>query len=182
MGFYSASAGTLTTAKAIILQVKYPHEVLLLKQAAQFLAGYVIGFVANLVVLVVYGIMPHWPILIFPILIIPIFLLGSAIGLLISIVNVVSHDIGRVVDIGLGWSLYLTPIIYSSKIDNVFLQNIIQWNPLTHLVAGVRDLVLFGRLESFEGYIVSSILALIAFLISWRLFFISESRVIENLL
>jgi lipopolysaccharide transport system permease protein len=182
MGFYTATAGTLVAGGNIILQVKYPHEVLLFKQAAQFLAGYVIGFVANILVLIAFEVMPHWPILIFPILAVPIFLLGSAIGLLVSILNVVSNDIGKLVDLILGWSLYLTPIIYSSKIDNAFLQEVINWNPLTYLIGGVRDLVLFGTLESPSGYLYSSLFALVAFLISWRLFFVSEGRVVEKIM
>lgn len=182
MGFYTSTARTLVAGSSIILQVKYPHEVLLFKQAAEFLAGYMIGFIANILVLLAFGVIPHWPILLFPFLSIPIFWLGSAIGLTISILNVVSIDIGKAVDLILAWSFYLTPIVYSSKIDNVLLQNVIRWNPLTYLIGGVRDLVLFGKLESPSGYLFSSLLALIAFLISWRLFFVSEGRVVEKIL
>jgi lipopolysaccharide transport system permease protein len=182
MGTYSASAGTLAAGGSIILQVKYPHEVLLIKQIAQFLAGYVISFTANILVFTLFGIIPHWQILIFPILVIPLLLLGSAIGLLMSVLNVVSNDVGHIVNLVLGWSLYLTPIIYSSKIDNPLLQEVIRWNPLTHLIGGVRDLVLFGRLDSPIGFLLSSLMALLAFLLSWRLFHISEQRVIEKIL
>lgn len=181
MGIYAAASGTLSAGGGIILQVKYPHEVLLVKQIAQFLAGYVISLAANILVFILFGIIPHWPILIFPVLVIPLLLLGSAIGLLMSVMNVISNDVGQIVNLLLGWTLYLTPIIYSSKIDNPMLQMIIRWNPLTYLVGGVRDLVLFGTLDSPTGFILSSLLSLAAFLISWRLFYISEQRVIEKI-
>lgn len=182
MGAYSAASGTLKAGDGIILQVKYPHEVLLIKQLSQFLAGYIISFVANFAVFSLFGIVPHWAILFFPLLSIPLLMLGSAIGLLMSIMDVISNDIGKLVGIFLGWSLYLTPIIYSSKIENPILQEIIKWNPLTYLIGGVRDLVFYGTFDTPLGFGLSALFSIMVLLISWRLFYISEHHVIERML
>jgi lipopolysaccharide transport system permease protein len=47
MGFYSAGASTLGAGGSFIMQVKYPHEALLLKQVAQHLANFTITFSSN---------------------------------------------------------------------------------------------------------------------------------------
>lgn len=182
LGFYGSATGTITAGGGFIMQVNYPHEILLVKQVAQYLSGFVIGFVPNILVLLVFGIVPHWQILLFPVLILPLFFLGAGIGLLVCVTNAVSNDIGSVVGILLGWVQLITPIIYSSEVENPVLQEIIKWNPLAYLVTNVRDLIFFGTMNSPEGYLISAFLSFLVFLFCWRLFYVSEQRVLEKIL
>jgi lipopolysaccharide transport system permease protein len=181
MGFYSSAAGTLGAGASFIMQVKYPHEVLLIKQTAQQLANFLFAFIINIFVLLFFGVSPSWMIILFPILILPIFLLGAGIGLMIAVFNAMTPDLQKGFDFVLGLVLYITPVIYSSKVSNPFLQKIITWNPLTYLIGVVRDSIIYGRIEYFDRFILASIFSLLFFLISWRLFFISEEKVIEKM-
>jgi lipopolysaccharide transport system permease protein len=174
MGFYSAAAGTLGAGAGFIMQVNYPHEALLIKQTAHHLANFVLSFALTLVVLLLFSVVPNWKIVLFPFLIIPLFLLGAGIGLVISVISVVSTEIQKGVDIILGLMIYATPVIYSPKYDNLLLQKIIKWNPLTYLVGGVRDIVIYGKMDHADYFIYSSLLSLVVFLFSWRLFFSRE--------
>jgi ABC-type polysaccharide/polyol phosphate export permease len=180
MGFYTAATGTIEAGGGFIMQVNYPHEILLFKQVAQYLAGFVISFVSNVAVLAVFGIMPSWYILLFPLLVLPLFFLGSSIGLLVAVASVVSNDIRKIVDIGLSLVQVITPIVYSSDITNQTLLELVKWNPLTYLISNVRDMIFFGKMTSPEGYLISSLLSVLAFLFCWRLFYVSEQRVIEK--
>lgn len=182
MGFYSSAAGTLTAGTGFIDQVKFPHEALLFKQTAQQLANFLITFVVTLIVLLIFGVYPNWKIIFFPILIIPLFLLGSGIGLVISVISVVAADLQKGFDFLLGLFLYITPVIYSPNVQNPFLQKVLKWNPLTYLVGGVRDIIVYGRLEHIDRFVYATCFALLVFLLSWRLFFISEDKVIEKML
>ena len=60
----------------IITQVKYPHEALLMKQTAQHLAGFIITFAINIIVLLIFHVVPSPWIVLFPLLILPLFFLG----------------------------------------------------------------------------------------------------------
>ncbi len=180
MGYYNAAIGTIDAGGTFINQVNYPHEILLVKQAAQYLSGFVISFVPNILVLTVFGIVPYWQTLLFPILTLPLFFFGAGFGLLVCVTNAVSNDIGKVVGILLGWVQVITPIVYSSDINNSLLQEIIKWNPLAYVVTTVRDLIFFGTMNSPMGYIVSSLLSLFVFLFCWRLFYVSEQHVLEK--
>lgn len=182
MGFYGSAAGTLGAGAGFIDQVKFPHEALLFKQTAQHLANYLIIFVVTLSVLVIFGVYPSWKIIFFPILILPLFFLGAGIGLVVSVIGVVATDLQRGFDFLLGLVLYITPVIYSSKIENAFLQKVIQWNPLTYLVGSVRDIIIYGKLEHFDRFIYSAGFALIVFALSWRFFYLSEEKVIEKMI
>ena len=78
--------------------------------------------------------------------------------------------------------MFLTPVIYSSKVDNPILQKVMTWNPLTYLVGGLRDVIVYGRLDHLDRYLYATLLAFFVFMFAWRLFFISEEKVIEKMI
>lgn len=182
MGFYDAGVKTLQAGTGFIMQVNYPHEALLIKQTAQFLAIFILGFLMNMVVLLFFGVIPHWKIIFFPILTLPLFFLGAGIGLITSVISVVAMDLEKGITILLGLLMYVTPVIYSPKYNNPVLQDIITWNPLTYLISGIRDIIITGTLEFPDRFIYASIFSLFFFLFAWRLFFLSEDKVIEKMI
>ena len=182
MGFYSSAAGTLGAGAGFIMQVKYPHEALLIKQTAQQLANFLLGFLLTIIFLLFFKVIPSWQIIFFPILIIPLFLLGAGIGLVVSVINVVATDLQKGFDFVLGLVIYITPVIYSPNFDNQTLQGIIRWNPLTYLVGGVRDIIVYGKMEHWDRFFYATLFSLLVFLLSWRLFFVSEDKVIEKMI
>jgi lipopolysaccharide transport system permease protein len=182
MGFYSSSSGTLGAGSGFILQVKYPHEALLVKQVAGHLANFTITFVLNLAVLVGFGIIPDWRVIFFPILMLPMFFLGAGLGLILSVVSVVASDITNFVNIGLSFVFYATPIIYKRGTLGEPFNTLVEYNPLTYLVGGMRDIIISGEISNPDRFLYVSIASFIFFLIAWRLFYVSEDKVIEKLL
>lgn len=180
--FYAGASGTLSAGVGFISQVNYPHDSLLVKQSLQQLASFGINFTITLIFLCFFKVYPSWMIILFPLLIIPIFFLGSAIGLVCAILNVVAPDIQRMVGLFMGLLLYITPVIYSPDINNSVLQTVIKWNPLTYLVGGARDALIYGRIEHFDRYLVVSFFSFLLFFIAWRLFYLSEQKVIEKMI
>ena len=182
MSFYSGAAGTLDAGKGFINQVNFAHDALLVKQLLQQIANFLISFVLTLIVLIVFKVYPSWMIILFPVLIIPMMLLGAGIGLISSVISVVASDIQKAIAFAMGLLMYVTPVIYSDKVDNKLLQTIIKWNPLTYLIGGVRDSMIYGKIEHFDRFLISSAISLGFFLITWRLFYISEEKVIEKMI
>lgn len=182
MGFYGSAAGTLDVGAGFIMQVKYPHEALLAKQTAQHLANFLLGFIINIGILVAFGVIPSWKIVFFPVVIIPLFLLGAGIGLVVSVINVVAIDLTKIFNMGFGLLMYITPVIYSKNIENEMLQVIMKYNPLTYLVGNVRDLIIYGTFENPDRFMYSTLFAFVVFLLSWRLFFVSEEKAIEKMI
>ena len=182
IGLYEAASNTLLAGKDLIMQVNYPHEALLFQQTAQQIANFSITFLLNIVVLLLFRIIPAWQAILLPFAIIPLFLFGSGIGLVVSMINVVAIDISRAISMVLALGLYLTPIIYSDEFGNEFVQAIIKWNPLTYLICSCRDLIIYGTFYNTPGYIVSSIFSFLFFMISWRLFYVSEHQLVERMI
>lgn len=182
MGFYRSAKQTLSAGGELIMQVNYPHEALLFKQTAQHLADFVLSFALIIVVMVAFDTIPNWKTVLLPIVALPVFFLGASIGLLVSVIGVVAVDLDRFISMALGLLLYATPIIYSSDVDNEFLQVLITINPLTYLVGSARDIVLYGHLYDAAGYFVCAALAFVLFMISWRLFYVSEDKIVERMI
>lgn len=182
MGLYKAAAGTLDAGRELVMQVNFPHEAMLFKQVAQQLANFTIAFVLNIVVLVFFKVIPSWGIALLPLVALPLFFLAAALGLIISMVGVVAMDISAVAGMGIGLLMYVTPVIYSDQIANRFVQTAIRWNPLTYLVCSCRDIVIYGDLYHPQGYFIAAAISFIVFMASWRLFYVSEGKLIERMI
>jgi ABC-type polysaccharide/polyol phosphate export permease len=182
MGFYNSANATLSAGQALVMQVNYPHEALLFKQTAQHLASFIITFVMNIAVLFAFKVMPSWGIILFPLVALPLFFLGAAIGLVTSMISIVAVDVSRIINMAMGLMMYMTPVIYSDKVNSQFAQSVIKWNPLTYLVCSARDIIIYGRLYNPVGYFICVVLCFFLFMVSWRLFFVSEDRIIERMI
>ncbi|MBN1585104.1 ABC transporter permease [Candidatus Uhrbacteria bacterium] len=182
MSFYQMSAETLNAGAGFIMQVRYPHEALLAKQIMQALANFLVSFLVILAVLLVFRVIPSWKIVLLPAMILPMLFLGAGIGLFISTVGVVAVEIRKICDLFLGMLIFFTPIIYAGSAAGGSFAAIVRWNPLTYLVGGVRDVVAYGRMDNPIAYGWAALLAFILFAVSWRLFYVSEEKVIEKMI
>ena len=182
LGLYNAASGTLDAGTGFIMQVNYPHEALLFKQIAQQMANFSISFGLNILVLLIFKVVPNWKIIFFPLVFLPLFFLAVAVGLLVSMISVVAFDLNKAISLLMGMLLYVTPIIYSDKISQPVVQTIISWNPLTYLLCSARDIIIYGRLYEPIGFAICSLISTLVFLISWRLFYVSEQNLIERMI
>ena len=103
-------------------------------------------------------------------------------GLILGLVGVVAPDINKLVNLLMGLVLYITPVIYSEKIDNPMLQTIMKYNPLTYLISGIRDAILYGYINNFDIFLYISLGVFLLFLFSWRIYYIAEPKVIEKMI
>ena len=182
MGFYQSASETLNSGQGFIMQVKYPHEALLAKQIFQQLANFLASFLVTIVVLLVFRVVPSWQIFLLPILVLPMLFLGAGLGLLISVIGIVANEVKRIADVGMGLLIFFTPIIYSTNSTTGIIATIVKINPLTYIVGGVRDAIAYGKIENFQYFVWSGIGSFVFFLLAWRLFYVSEEKVIEKML
>ena len=182
MGFYSASASTLKAAGSLLMQVNFPHEVYLFEQNALQLVNFSILFLLNLGTMFLFGVVPSWKLLFLPLVLIPLFLIGAAIGLITAVFGVITLDVRNGLALILGFMIWLSPIIYAPSTGSPTLAKIANYNPLTHLVCSGRDIILYGRLYDIEGFLISSFLAVILFLYACRVFYVTENRLVERML
>lgn len=180
--YQMAAGSTLTSGSAIMKQVKFSHEAILFEQILLKTTNFAISYGLMVITISLFGIFPHWQAIFTPLMMIPVFFYGTAIGLIMSMVNVVAIDISKIVDKVMQFAIYTVPIIYSPDVDNWFLQLINKWNPLTYLICSMRDLLLYGRVYDWYGLLVSTGIGLICFILVWRVFYVNEDKLIERMI
>ena len=179
---FGAASSTLNSGSAWITQVSFPHEAMLFKQTGQQLANFTITFALNIVVILAFGVRTGWAACLLPLVALPLFFLSAAIGLMAGMIGIVAVDVSRIVGIALRLLMYATPIVYSDKVDSVFVQTLNRWNPLTYLICSCRDIVVYGRLYDVHGYFVCALASVVLFVLSWRLFYVSENKIVERMI
>ncbi len=182
MGLYTAASQTLTAGASFAMSVNYPREIFLFEKSLVQLVNFSIAFAVNLIVLAFFGIFPSWGILLFPLVALPLFFLAAAIGLIVALFSAVAIDTALLMTALMGLWLLITPVVYSDKIDNALLQLLTQWNPLTYLVCSAREIVVSGQLYHPVEYFICAAGAFLFFMIAWRLFYVSENKIIERMM
>ena len=182
MSFFSSTSQTLQIAAGFIQQVNFHHEALVFKQGLQNLTNFGISLIINIVVMLSFGVIPTWFILLVPLFIIPIFLLAASLGLMVSILSTLTSDVSRIASFFLSLLMFITPVIYDSSEKVVWLQQCNLYNPLTYLITAPRDLILTGTMSNPFYYIISIVMAILLFMVALRFFYISEKKVIEKMI
>lgn len=181
-GSYQVTSNIITESGKFMITAKFPHEVLIVQKVIVHCINFIIPFLINILVLVIYGIEFGWTALLFPLALIPLILLGTGIGLIVALLRVVAVDFSRLADQCLNLLMFITPIIYAPKIKLDWLANIVKYNPLTYLIGFSRDLLTTGIFTQLNCYLLFSIFSLVFFVICLRIFMKYEAKLLERLI
>jgi ABC-type polysaccharide/polyol phosphate export permease len=99
-----------------------------------------------------------------------------------SVIDVVAPDIKKFFDMTFNLLPFATPVFYSENGHSVLLAKVIRCNPLTYIFNGIRDCVLFGRIEYFRTFLGVWIFSIVFFIFTWRIFYATEDKVIEKMI
>jgi len=181
-GFINGAANTLEAGRGFIDQVNYHHDALLIKQAMVVIANFAITLIPTVLLMLAFGVLPKATTLLLPLMILPLFFFCAAVGLPLSLLGGIAKDINNILTVGLSLLLAVTPVIYApDRIAIPLIQKIIHYNPLTYLVCEMRNVVLYGEFAYLDMYLWYSAGSLLFFLVSWRLFYVAEEKVIERM-
>lgn len=148
VGAYQVSSNVLIEGGRLMITLRFPHVVLVAEKILVHIISFAIPFAVNIVVLLLYGIpFTIWSLL-FPLTLIPLLFLGLGLGLMVALMRVVAVDLAMLIDKGVGFLMFLTPIIYAPKVSLPILAKVISYNPLTYLIGFSRDLLTAGTFFS----------------------------------
>lgn len=104
-----------------------------------------------------------------PLMLLALFSLGF--GLILSTLAVYFPDVAEMYQIVLTAWMYLTPVIYPEEIlpENIFFI-ISTFNPMYSLMKLFRIPIYYGRLPTFEEFLLPTLIAFVVFIIGWLFF------------
>lgn len=163
-----------------LTQTPFPAEVLVAENIVVHLIKFSIPFALNIIVLLAFGVRFSVVALLFPLTLLPLLLLGTAVGLIMSILRVVALDLSNLADEGLRVLMFLTPVVYTPKLDMGWASKIVAANPLTYLVSFSRDVLTTGTFFAPRTYLICVGATLLLFFAALRVFWLAQPRVTER--
>ncbi len=127
------------SARSILSKINFPKEALIVSGVYKLLFNSSIKIVLLLVFIFVYGVGFHWSLLLFPLVILGGVLFGTTLGLFITPIGMLYKDIGRMISFGLGFLMYITPVVYSIP-ESGLMKTLMELNPFTPIILTARDL------------------------------------------
>lgn len=144
-----------------VKKVVFPLEILPVVSACVALFHALASLVVWLLAYVVFIDVPHWSVLLFPVVMLPLLLLALGIAWLLASLGVFIRDIGQAISIITMIMMFLSPVFFPVKSLPEEIQPLIMANPLTFIIEQARDVLIWGLLPDFSGLLGYMAVALI---------------------
>ena len=115
-------------------------------------------------VIVIFGLLGHLPtltVLWLPLLMVILLGMAVGLGLMLGVINVFIRDIGQVVPIVLQIWFWLTPVVYAAQMLPAGYRSWLLLNPMTGLVMGYQDILVYGRTPGLLVLVYPALLAMV---------------------
>lgn len=135
----------------LLKKLAFPKLTLPLIVTGTALINGVLLLVCTLGVFFLLGHTVGWVIVWLPLLFVLTILLALSLGTLLGIFNVFIRDIGQIVPIVIQFWFWLTPVVYVPSIIPQRYREYLAYNPVTPLVQGFQNILVFNRPPEFES-------------------------------
>jgi len=175
-----ACTNSLVNAGPMVVKINFSRKSIVIASFGKSFISFLVQLILAAILFVIYGIIPDIAILLIPILLIPIILFTLGIGFILSLLNGIMRDIGNVISSIIVFLLFLTPVLYA-KPSTGLLTKITNYNPLYYLISTPREFLLTGNISEWKGYLISSIISIIIFVLCLVIFHLTETRITERI-
>jgi len=167
-------------ARGMLAKLNFPREALVVSGIYQTLFNAGIKIALLIGALILLGMNPGWNALLFPLGILSLILVGTAIGLLITPVGMLYTDVGRAIPLLMQFLMYLSPVVFPMPKEG-WAATLFKINPLTPLIVTARDW-LTGFSPEFLGYFLAvNAAALALLLVVWAAYRLAMPILIERM-
>lgn len=166
-----ASMVNLVWGGGLLKRIYMPRTSFALAAIGTGLVNTLLTIIPMIIVMLVLGVPVKLTIFFTPIPLMLLALFSLGFGLILSTLAVYFPDVAEMYQIVLTAWMYLTPVIYPEEIlpENIFFI-ISTFNPMYSLMKLFRLPIYYGRLPTFEEFLLPALIALIVFIIGWLFF------------
>jgi len=125
------AVGSVVSQEGIVRKTQFPRLVIPLSVVLTALFTLGLNLIVVFVFMLAFGVTPMWTWLLFPVILLPLLVLSTALAMLLSALNVRFRDVG-IIWVVIATALnYGTPIIYPLEFVQGTLKQLLMVNPLT---------------------------------------------------
>lgn len=177
----SISSPTQSTngARGLISKINFPKEALVVSGIYKLLFNSAVKIVLLIVLVFLLEVGFHWSLLLLPFAILGAVVIGTTIGLFITPISMLYTDIQKLVSIGMGFLMYITPVVYAMPAEGI-MRKLMEINPFTPVILTARDMIT-GSSPQFLVYYLFVLLSCIPFFFMALIFYrISIPIIVER--
>ncbi|WP_440207663.1 ABC transporter permease [Actinobacillus pleuropneumoniae] len=167
----SMSVSSITGNAALLKKAYVPQYIFTLSKVTSSLVNLLFSMIALVLVMIVTQVTVTWNILLFPIVILQVYLFSLGLSLLLASMAVFFRDIQYLWGVFISIWMYLTPIIYpASIIPDEYRWAYENFNPMYSYIQQFREVVLNGHILPLDLLMQGSIWAIVMFFIGIAVF------------
>lgn len=170
----------VSDSKAMLTKINFPREALILTGIGQVLFNFAIRASLLVVVFFWFDIDLKSTIVFVPLGVLALILLGTSVGLLITPLGMLYHDVGRALGFGTQALFFLTPIIYPVP-QASWASTLIKLNPVTPILQTTREWLVTGQATQLPAFVGVISLSLLVLIVAWVLYRISLPHLISRM-
>lgn len=182
--FLTTMVQGMTTVKAnagIIKKVYFPREILPISVVLSGLVNFFISCIIIILFCIFSGVGISWHIIIVPFVAILQFLFTLGLVFALSAINVYIQDTEYIVQFILNMAFYATPILYLPSVLPSLFQQILNLNPMTHILAAYRDAFMYHTLPGLKTMVILTIISVLVCFIGYKIFKKLEKKFAEQI-
>lgn len=166
----------------LLRSVVFPRVILPFASVLFFLAQFLLTLVVFLpLMLGVYGVPPSWPMLLFPVFLALQVCFIAGVTLLLATASTIFRDVKHLIEVGIGFFFWLTPIIYEPTMVPERFQQFALLSPMASYIRAYQDLFYYGVVPGLPVWIVATVYAAGTFVCGLSVFLAYEDRFLEHL-
>ena len=177
----SRTSFTMVENGNIIKKVFFPREILPLSVVTSEAVNFAISTVIILAFVLGYGMGLSKFIIFYPIILIVQYIFLIGISFIVSSVTVYFRDLQHFIGIALQLLFYATPIVYAPNAIPEEFQWIIQYNPMTYVINGYRDIFYYKQMPDLSSMAMVLVIGIIVCLLGYFIFSKLQRRFAEEL-
>lgn len=177
----SIALNSIVNRSGILSQVYFPREIISISATLTTAMMFSFEFIAFGIFMVIFQFIPPITILFFPVILLMLFILVCGVSLALSTLNAYYRDIQFIWNVILQAGFFIVPVFYTLDTfpDNV--RKIVMLNPLAQIVEITHNVVLYGKMPSFENISYTFGIILGIFAIGYLIFKRLDVRLVEEL-
>ena len=169
-GSLSRGTTSLVSNAGLISKVYFPRAIIPLSAMLSALVDFFFSFLILIGMMIWYGIVPTWRLLMLPLLLLLALATALGFGLWFSALNVRYRDVNYIIPFLIQIWMYVSPVAYSSSLVPEQWQGVYALNPMVGVIEGFRW-ALLGTAWQYSGFVLLSVLVVLVALVSGMIYF-----------
>jgi lipopolysaccharide transport system permease protein len=166
--------------RGIMSKINFPKEALLMAGMYKIFFNLALKLGLLVVFLIYFGVNPGINLLYFPLYLVIIMFFSFSLGLLITPIGLIYTDIAKIINTGISFLMYLTPVVYAMP-KGGFFALLFKFNPLTYIINDARNSITNQPIESLPLNLIFLFFSLIILMIGLVIFRKSMPIIIEKI-